>query len=542
MFPIVDLSQLLQAQEFVQISSSQFTKSSAWIGKACEVLQLSSKCECLAKKIFIRYIRISNDGYETRSYEDKVLILSSAIYIASIITGRTIDKDQLIHICENKIFDSQIDITSIRIIRKLNGNVSTATITDMICQQNLDNEYITEYDLKCLRYMASLVTLTITIYNYRSVDIAYAILLYYLTLIKSLCDVNSNEYIKFIPLMNLVHECCIFGLDNTLKEKDEILQKMIIDFKPCSVWNKIDAINNESLDTEDRPLKLFGKINEIKSQRIRLGGETYSDIYHNRIDNKSVAIKVSSDPLESIVELDILYKLKNYPHVNIIDMDKFHIDNDYSTIQMPFIPYTLKSLIYSGHKDKDGASKYSKVWIDCNPSKYELIPIILRLKFVKEILAALVHIHSLGIIHRDIKPANILITKDNVVKLADFGLSYNNCNGHNDMDKKRTLVVTLNYRDPILLNSNKVTSYSYEIDTWSLGILIMEMETGVTPIGYPYDEKEALDVIKQVFGHSGWINMVSPLFRQILPKMMLMDPQSRITSYEAFGLLKNVVI
>ena len=33
------------------------------------------------------------------------------------------------------------------------------------------------------------------------------------------------------------------------------------------------------------------------------------------------------------------------------------------------------------------------------------------------------HIYELGIIHRDLKPANILITKDDVAKVADFGFA-----------------------------------------------------------------------------------------------------------------------
>ena len=36
-------------------------------------------------------------------------------------------------------------------------------------------------------------------------------------------------------------------------------------------------------------------------------------------------------------------------------------------------------------------------------------------------LKACAHIHSKNVIHRDIKPENILLSKNNVVKLCDFG-------------------------------------------------------------------------------------------------------------------------
>lgn len=45
------------------------------------------------------------------------------------------------------------------------------------------------------------------------------------------------------------------------------------------------------------------------------------------------------------------------------------------------------------------------------------------LKIFREILAAVETVHSCGMIHRDLKPGNILLTTENHVKLADFGLS-----------------------------------------------------------------------------------------------------------------------
>lgn len=40
-----------------------------------------------------------------------------------------------------------------------------------------------------------------------------------------------------------------------------------------------------------------------------------------------------------------------------------------------------------------------------------------------QILNAVEYIHSIGVAHRDLKPSNILVSKENHIKLADFGLS-----------------------------------------------------------------------------------------------------------------------
>jgi eukaryotic-like serine/threonine-protein kinase len=65
----------------------------------------------------------------------------------------------------------------------------------------------------------------------------------------------------------------------------------------------------------------------------------------------------------------------------------------------------------------DGYTIHDKLTNNRRYSEKEALDIIIQ------IADALVHAHARGLIHRDVKPKNIMITKDNVAKLADMGLA-----------------------------------------------------------------------------------------------------------------------
>lgn len=97
------------------------------------------------------------------------------------------------------------------------------------------------------------------------------------------------------------------------------------------------------------------------------------------------------------------------------------------------------------------------------------------LNFSIQIARALAHAHSKGIIHRDIKPQNVMLLKDGLIKVADFGIAAL----QNDIEESTNETVgSVHYIAPEQARGAAADARS---DIYSLGIVMYEMMTGRLP-------------------------------------------------------------
>ena len=96
--------------------------------------------------------------------------------------------------------------------------------------------------------------------------------------------------------------------------------------------------------------------------------------------------------------------------------------------------------------------------------------------FILQILRALQHAHSKGIVHRDIKPQNIMVLRDGTIKVMDFGIAkFAREDGKTGTDKA---IGTVHYISPEQARGGATDAKS---DLYSVGVMLYEMLTGAKP-------------------------------------------------------------
>lgn len=211
----------------------------------------------------------------------------------------------------------------------------------------------------------------------------------------------------------------------------------------------------------------------------KIGEGTYGVVYKARDKNtkelyalKKIRLESEDEGIPSTAIREIAL-LKELQHPNIVRIHDVIHTNKKLILVFEYIDYDLKKFLQSFDKGID-------------------------MKIVKSLLYQLVrgiaHCHQMRVLHRDLKPQNLLVSKEGILKLGDFGLA----RAFGIPVKNYTNeVVTLWYRAPDILLGSK--NYSTSIDIWSIGCIFVEM-INLKPLFPGSSEQDQLKKIFKIMG------------------------------------------
>ena len=139
-----------------------------------------------------------------------------------------------------------------------------------------------------------------------------------------------------------------------------------------------------------------------------------------------------------------------------------------------------------------------------------------------QLINGLEYIHSLGIVHRDLKPENLLLSREHLLKIIDFGLS-------NYFKENQTELLSTACGSPCYASPEMVSGKKYDgikIDIWASGIILFAMINGYLP--FEDDNNEVLfDKILEC--KIEFPEYMSEESIDLIKKILVVDPEQRIT-------------
>ena len=143
--------------------------------------------------------------------------------------------------------------------------------------------------------------------------------------------------------------------------------------------------------------------------------------------------------------------------------------------------------------------------------------------YITQMISALKNLHGHKVIHRDLKLGNLFLSEKMEIKVGDFGLA---SKLEYEGEKKRTICGTPNYIAPEILEGK--TGHSYEVDVWSLGVIIYTLLIGKPP----FETNDVKTTYKRIrmnaYSFPEHVT-ISPPAKNLITKILNLEPHKRPT-------------
>ena len=152
-------------------------------------------------------------------------------------------------------------------------------------------------------------------------------------------------------------------------------------------------------------------------------------------------------------------------------------------------------------------------------------------RYYQQLISAVRYCHSKGVVHRDLKAENLLVSRDNMLKVCDFGLSrYANEGSFTDHPVMFTSIAgSLDYQAPEIVRNQKY--FGKPADIWSCGVILGFMLSGWLPFqDHAGDAATKRRIMKLPRPEYVLHEDISKEARDLIEKCLDSDPQSRITA------------
>ena len=161
------------------------------------------------------------------------------------------------------------------------------------------------------------------------------------------------------------------------------------------------------------------------------------------------------------------------------------------------------------------------------------LPEAVAIDFGAQICNGLAYAHRQGLLHRDVKPGNVLVTRDDVVKLSDFGIARAVSTQTMTVTQPGLVMGSVYYISPEQAQGHELHETS---DLYSLGVVLFQMLSGKLP----YTGESPITIaLKHVSNPVPPVDAdeltVSPALAAIVRKLMQKDPADRFQSAVEVG-------